>query len=212
MQVGFPSASVDSDFAYHSNMLTARLTRISQDPVGPFYHTRSSETIAKVSFHPWGVDDTTLLVLTTDGLLREYDILEDPEEPTQVFDFSQPDGQSSLPPVDPIPHRGVRYGLNSNSSSTRRREKSESATPTSRRTRSRTRSRSRSKSRATPSNGTYHSKNSKAGMFGDRDEASSRAVSFCVGQGESDWAPFTLFCLMQNGDMYCVCPYLPKKA
>lgn len=182
----------------------------SQDPVGPFYHTRSSETIAKVSFHPWGVDDTTLLVLTSDGLLREYNILEDPEEPTQIIDFSQADGESSLPPVNPNPHRGVRYGLHSNGSSARQREKSTSATPTKRRSRSR--SKSRSRSRATSHHRSKPGKHGKASMFGDRDDASLRAASFSLGKGDSDWAPFTLFCLMQNGDLYCVCPYLPKSA
>lgn len=48
--------------------------------------------------------------------------------------------------------------------------------------------------------------------FGDTDEGADTAVSFCCGEGEGDWSPFTLYCLMQNGDVYCVCPYLPKKA
>jgi nucleoporin NUP82 len=180
----------------------------SQDPVGPFYHTRSSATIAQVSFHPWGVDDTTLLVLTSDGLIREYNILEDPEEPTQILDFSQPDGERSVPPVEPLPHRGVRYGLNSTPS--RRRETSASATPSRRRSRSRPRSRSRS--RATPSHSLNHAKTGQNGMFGLMEDTASKAVSFCLGKGDSDWTPFTLYCLMQNGDLFCVCPYLPKTA
>jgi nucleoporin NUP82 len=48
------------------------------------------------------------------------------------------------------------------------------------------------------------------------DEGEDIAVSFTFGathaEERSGWAPFTLYCLMQNGDLYSVCPYLPKTA
>jgi nucleoporin NUP82 len=40
----------------------------------------------------------------------------------------------------------------------------------------------------------------------------SEAVSFAIGQGQNDWAPFTVYGLMQNGDVYAVCPFMPTKA
>ena len=40
----------------------------------------------------------------------------------------------------------------------------------------------------------------------------SEAVSFAIGQGQNDWAPFTVYGLMQNGDIYAVCPFMPTKA
>lgn len=205
------SRHADSVTCCDAHFYAESICPFSQDPVGPFYHTRSSETIAKVAFHPWGIDDSTLLVLTSDGLLREYDILQDPEEPTQVIDFSQVHGDSSLPPAGLAPLRGVRYGLNS--STPRRRERTSSATPTRRRSRSRSRSRSRTRSvsRAISSHG-LNGKTSTGGTFGDRDDTSTRAAAFCFGKGNADWSPFTLYCLMQNGDLYCVCPYLPKSA
>lgn len=52
-------------------------------PVGSFYHTRGSPRIAKVLWHPWGQNGSSLLVLTDDGILREYDISADPSEPAQ---------------------------------------------------------------------------------------------------------------------------------
>ncbi|KAJ7591256.1 hypothetical protein C8J56DRAFT_1136358 [Mycena floridula] len=56
--------------------------------VGQFYHaTKSSPPIAKIEWHPWGVGGSTLMVMTVDGKLREYDIAEDPEEPQQVLSF-----------------------------------------------------------------------------------------------------------------------------
>lgn len=51
----------------------------------------------------------------------------------------------------------------------------------------------------------------KSGMFGF-DLDSKEAVSFDFGHGNSGWAPFTVFCLMRNGDLYSICPVLPKKS
>ncbi|KAI0729377.1 hypothetical protein C8Q72DRAFT_778331 [Fomitopsis betulina] len=56
--------------------------------VGQVYHAAdSSAPIAKIEWHPWGEGGTTLMVMTVDGKLREYDISVDPEEPQQVLSF-----------------------------------------------------------------------------------------------------------------------------
>ncbi|KAF8165176.1 hypothetical protein B0H34DRAFT_648691 [Crassisporium funariophilum] len=56
--------------------------------VGQFYHAASSSAaIAKIDWHPWGEAGSTLLVMTVDGKLREYDISVDTEEPQQVLTF-----------------------------------------------------------------------------------------------------------------------------
>ena len=38
-------------------------------------------------WHPWGEHASSLLVLTTDALLREYNIADDAQEPTQTLSF-----------------------------------------------------------------------------------------------------------------------------
>ena len=182
--------------------------RYSHDPIGPFYHSPSSPPIAKVSFHPWGEHDAILLVLTADGLLREYDILHDAEEPTQITDFSAASGTAGR---TAMPSRGVSYGLSSaftpSKAEKSRRQRSASATPSSRALVQ------RNARGGTPMSTSYGKGASSARhAFGDVDEGADTAVSFCCGEGEGDWSPFTLYCLMQNGDIYCVCPYLPKKA
>ncbi|KZT43023.1 hypothetical protein SISSUDRAFT_1105020 [Sistotremastrum suecicum HHB10207 ss-3] len=54
--------------------------------VGQFYHHEgTSAPVAQIGWHPWGVSGSTLLVLTVDGVLREYDISVNPEVPTQTF-------------------------------------------------------------------------------------------------------------------------------
>ncbi|PPQ77332.1 hypothetical protein CVT25_010914 [Psilocybe cyanescens] len=56
--------------------------------VGQFYHAAdSSAPIAKIDWHPWGEAGSTLLVMTVDGRLREYDMSIDTEEPQQVLRF-----------------------------------------------------------------------------------------------------------------------------
>ncbi|TFK29279.1 hypothetical protein FA15DRAFT_632177 [Coprinopsis marcescibilis] len=56
--------------------------------VGQYYHgSEDSAPIAKVDWHPWGEAGSTLLVMTTDGRLREYDISFDAEEPQQTLSF-----------------------------------------------------------------------------------------------------------------------------
>ncbi|KAK9767803.1 hypothetical protein K7432_002084 [Basidiobolus ranarum] len=36
------------------------------------------------------------------------------------------------------------------------------------------------------------------------------AVSFCFGSPKKDWGPFTVYVLMKNGDIYSLCPVMPK--
>ncbi|RDB22839.1 Nucleoporin nup82 [Hypsizygus marmoreus] len=56
--------------------------------VGQFYHASTAAApIAKIEWHPWGEAGSTLLVMTVDGKLREYDISVDTEEPQQVLTF-----------------------------------------------------------------------------------------------------------------------------
>ncbi|KAI0693564.1 hypothetical protein BC835DRAFT_1415823 [Cytidiella melzeri] len=55
--------------------------------IGQYYHTLKEAPIAKIDWHPWGDGGTTLLVLTADGKLREYDIAVGVEEPQQVLSF-----------------------------------------------------------------------------------------------------------------------------
>lgn len=56
--------------------------------VGSFYHhSHSSAPIAKIEWHPWGEAGSTLMIMTVDGKLREYDISVDIEEPQQVLSF-----------------------------------------------------------------------------------------------------------------------------
>ncbi|KAG6833726.1 hypothetical protein H0H87_001158 [Tephrocybe sp. NHM501043] len=56
--------------------------------VGQFYHaSNTAAPIAKIEWHPWGEAGSTLMVMTTDGKLREYDISVDTDEPQQILSF-----------------------------------------------------------------------------------------------------------------------------
>ncbi|KAF8317032.1 uncharacterized protein EI90DRAFT_3134078 [Cantharellus anzutake] len=56
--------------------------------IGQFHHAISgSSQIAKVDWHPWHDGGSSLLVLTADGVLREYDVSRDAEEPQQTLSF-----------------------------------------------------------------------------------------------------------------------------
>ena len=101
--------------------------------------------MTKVAWHPWGSNASSLLVLSLDGTLREYDPLQDAEEPQQIV--------SVLPPS-----KGGARG------------------------------------------------------FGADEPGEREAVSFCLGRGEGDWGALSVYALMGNGDVYGLCPFLPKNA
>ncbi|CAL1701451.1 unnamed protein product [Somion occarium] len=112
--------------------------------IGQYNHaSNSAAPIAKVEWHPWGEGGTTLLVMTTDGKLREYDISVDTEEPQQVLSF--------------VPEKRMNSFI--------------------------------------------------------AEDASEREVaSFTLGKGHADWGPLSVYALMRSGDIYAICPYMPKNA
>ncbi|OSD04378.1 hypothetical protein PYCCODRAFT_1433763 [Trametes coccinea BRFM310] len=114
--------------------------------IGQYYHAAdTSAPIAKIDWHPWGQGGSTLLVMTVDGKLREYDMSVDAEEPQQTFSF--------------VPDR--------------KRRKS---------------------------------------TFDAEDDAEREVASFSFGRGKADWGPLTVYAVMRSGDVYAICPYLPRNA
>lgn len=43
-------------------------------------------------------------------------------------------------------------------------------------------------------------------------EFTREVVSFSLGKGRADWGPLTLYALTKSGDIYALCPYLPRNA
>ncbi|KAH8106097.1 nuclear pore component-domain-containing protein [Cristinia sonorae] len=112
--------------------------------IGQYYHAaKDSPPIAKIEWHPWGEGGTTLMVMTTDGKMREYDISQDTEEPQQILSF--------------VPEK-------------------------------------------------------KSKSFLADDSAEREVASFSLGKGKADWGPLSLYALMKSGDIYSICPYMPKNA
>ncbi|KAG7097129.1 hypothetical protein E1B28_004507 [Marasmius oreades] len=113
--------------------------------IGQFYHASGDAVpIVKVEWHPWGESGSTLMVMTIDGKLREYDISRDTDEPQQVLLF--------------VPDR-------------------------------------------------------KPGRSYIAEDPSEREVaSFTLGKGHADWGPLTVYAVMRSGDVYAICPYMPKNA
>lgn len=123
--------------------------------VGSFFHTPQSEApIAQCIWHPLGANSASLLVLTTDAVVREYDVTHNVDEPQQTLTCA------------PLPraHAHARGG-------------------------------------------------GGGGAFSADDDDSCVAVALAVGDcGTSDWLTLTLFVLMQNGDVWALCPFLPRHA
>ncbi|KAF8897384.1 hypothetical protein BD779DRAFT_1432160 [Infundibulicybe gibba] len=110
--------------------------------VGQFYHaSHSAAPIVKIEWHPWGEAGSTLMVMTMDGKLREYDISVDTEEPQQVLSF--------------VPEK-------------------------------------------------------KTKSFIAEDASEREVASFSLGKGHADWGPLTVYAVMKSGDVYAICPYLPR--
>ncbi|KZT60736.1 hypothetical protein CALCODRAFT_515128 [Calocera cornea HHB12733] len=111
--------------------------------IGPYFHSApKASRLAKIDWHPLGEGGASLMVLTEDGILREYNIFENADEPKQTVSF--------LP-------------------STLRRSRGYSA------------------------------------------ETPQRAVSFAFGQGRDDWGALTAFCLTNKGEIFSICPFMPKQ-
>ncbi|WFD33639.1 hypothetical protein MCUN1_000452 [Malassezia cuniculi] len=115
--------------------------------LGTFYHApQGSVPIAQAVWHPLGENSASLLVLTADGVVREYDVTRNVDEPQQT--------------IACVPRRNKRS------------------------------------------------------VFSAEDDDSSVAVSLAVGASctTGDWLMLSLFVLMQNGDVWALCPFLPKHA
>lgn len=112
--------------------------------IGQYIHgARDAPPIAKIDWHPWGDGGTTLMVMTVDGKLREYDIAVDTEEPQQVLSF--------------VPEKTRKSYL-------------------------------------------------------AEDDAERQVVSFTLGKGNADWGPLSVYAVVRSGDIYAICPYMPKNA
>ncbi|ORZ26791.1 nuclear pore component-domain-containing protein [Lobosporangium transversale] len=92
-------------------IVVAALTKtVRQDPknvniksfvVGEFYHiNKGPSKIVKVLWHPLSKGYSHVLVLTHDSLLRMYDVAVNPDEPEQVFSFSEAAQSSGTYGVD----------------------------------------------------------------------------------------------------------------
>ncbi|KAH8926823.1 hypothetical protein BT69DRAFT_1347756 [Atractiella rhizophila] len=134
------------------NATAGQEVAVNYYPIAPLNHSSSSAVITSAQWHPHSLANATLLVLTVDGLLREYDLLTDISEEAQVVDFNANQCIKRFPtPAD----EGEGF----------------------------------------------------------RDDPGAReAVSFCFGEGEGDWGRLTVYGLMRNGDLYGVCPYIPRNA
>jgi nucleoporin NUP82 len=44
------------------------------------------------------------------------------------------------------------------------------------------------------------------------DPAEREVASFTLGKGKADWGPLTVYAIMRSGDIYSICPYMPRNA
>ncbi|KZW04291.1 hypothetical protein EXIGLDRAFT_758582 [Exidia glandulosa HHB12029] len=64
--------------------------------IGERHHRRKgSPRVVKLQWHPWGEHGATLLVGTADGIVREYDVSINPDEPQQAVSFVPPQTRSN---------------------------------------------------------------------------------------------------------------------
>lgn len=45
-----------------------------------------------------------------------------------------------------------------------------------------------------------------------QDDSEREVASFTIGKGTADWGPLTVYTLMRSGDIYAICPFMPKNA
>lgn len=149
--------------------------------VGSYFHApHGSSPIAQCRWHPYGLDGASLVVLTEDAMVREYNVVKDIDEPQQTMAVL---GQATT--------------LKSTSSSS-----SSSAFLLSAEDEDEKTAVSLSFGCDSPS----WISSSPVREDSQRDDADT---AYKTGPG---WLLFSLFVLMQSGDVYVVCPFMPKHA
>lgn len=68
------------------------------------YHSKSSNRIVQVRWHPWGENGTSILVMTSDSVLREFDTSHSSTQPLQAIPFhpSVPTPLSATTPTSTV--------------------------------------------------------------------------------------------------------------
>jgi nucleoporin NUP82 len=193
----------------HSDTCTQ--IQCSTIPIGLDHHLG---TIAKLLWHPWSHRASTLLILYSSGFLLEYDVSRDAANPTQILDLNSPNSLQLTPSTrlttsatssqlyeghPSIISSFQKVSLNSQRHSINPHGKNTHKKPD-------------SKLSHSPGASKSLLNSSHSGTYGSTDRASCTAVSICFGTGTADWGPLTLYVVMLNGDLYAICPYLPKNA
>ncbi|KAF9247172.1 hypothetical protein BU15DRAFT_84718 [Melanogaster broomeanus] len=52
----------------------------------------------------------------------------------------------------------------------------------------------------------------KSRSYFAQDPAEREVTSFTLGKGRADWGPLTVYALTRSGDIYAICPYMPRNA
>jgi nucleoporin NUP82 len=52
----------------------------------------------------------------------------------------------------------------------------------------------------------------KAKSYLAEDTSEREVASFTLGRGKADWGPLTVYTVMKSGDIYAICPYMPRNA
>lgn len=52
----------------------------------------------------------------------------------------------------------------------------------------------------------------KTGTYVAEDPSEREVASFTLGRGKADWGPLTVYAVMKSGDIYSMCPYMPRNA
>lgn len=52
----------------------------------------------------------------------------------------------------------------------------------------------------------------KSNSYLAEDPSDREIASFTLGRGKADWGPLTIYAVMKSGDIYSMCPYMPRNA
>ncbi|PWN35586.1 uncharacterized protein FA14DRAFT_44270 [Meira miltonrushii] len=205
--------------------------RVKAAIVGSFYHhdrIGGKMRLADVRWHPWGEMGSSLMIMTKDGILREYNVSLDVEEPAQTVSLLP--GQANL--NDHFLSKFKRM-------SSRSRSQTPAAAAALARSRRSTSRLAFDDDGSASDNGqldddladeSFHTASGSIRTVGGQGRT---AVAFTLGidmrnlsdangmdtlfldqeTGISpDWTPLTIFTLCTNGDIYALCPFMPKNA
>ncbi|KAJ3195976.1 hypothetical protein HK101_010482 [Irineochytrium annulatum] len=185
----------------HLRTAVGKPISVQASEIGSLHHTIDDvNRVVEAKWHPASESRMHLVVLSSNSVVRIYDVKNNPDDPEQTYSFSDLSPTEDLedtsfvtaPPYRPSPRKMNRAGMFTPDVEELEMELQIQL------------------ERDFEAQAQISSPQRKVMAFAKADTGTLEAASFGFGSGRG-WGPFTLYCLMRNGSVYALCPVIPSR-